>query len=179
MMFDKIKNSPPIVKFLMKFISLMLLWKLVYTFVLLENGSTDRLLTHYVSEFSIKVLGWIGYPITSKLNEIGMYYFYLNGKCQLQIAHSCNGLILFVLFVAFLISFKGDWMLKIIVSIIGCIGIFLINVLRVVALMIVHMHWPQYLDFSHHWLFTAIVYGFVFSMWMLWINVFSDKKLIK
>jgi exosortase family protein XrtF len=178
-MIEKWKNSPPIAKFLIKFLSIMAFWKLIYAYLLKENGIIDQLLTKYISLLSLKTLQLLGYPMTTKINEVGMYYFYLGDDCQLQIAHSCNGLILFVLFIAFLVSFKGDWLLKIIVSIIGCFGIFLINVIRVVALMLVNLYYPQYLNFSHHWLFSAMVYAFVFSLWLLWINKFSEIKLLK
>ncbi len=176
---EKWKNSSPVAQFLAKFIALMLLWKFIYALILKENGATDQFVTKYVALFSLRILNEIGYPMTSQINEIGMYYFYMYGKCQLQIAHSCNGLILFVLYVAFLVSFKGDWLLKILVSIVGCLGIYLINVGRVVALMLIHVHYPQYLNFSHHWLFSALVYGFVFSLWLLWINKLSQIKWVK
>jgi exosortase family protein XrtF len=168
----------PLFKFLAKFLGLMLLWELVYTFWLEKNRSLDAFLTQKVAQLSIHILSnW--YQMAVEVDTYGLQRLIIDNTYTLRITHACNGLILMVLFAVFLICFIGDWLLKVITIGLGIFFIYLINVVRVVALVLIEIYAPQYLSFSHHWLFTAIVYGFVFAMWLLWINKLSKIKLIK
>jgi exosortase family protein XrtF len=167
----------PLVKFLVKFLSLMLIWEITYSLFLEKSRIVDTYLTRKVAELCVSILKpW--YNISTSLHVSGLQNVYYNDVFWLRITHSCNGLILMVLFSVFLISFTGDAILKAITIVIGIFSIYLINVLRVASLFLVKIYAPKYLDFSHHWLFTAIVYGFVFGIWMLWINKLSKIKLI-
>lgn len=167
----------PIVKFLVKFCGLLFIWQVIYTFFLEPTRVLDSFLTKKIAQLSIYILSnW--YSIYSKVDAFGLQRLFVEDRWSLRITHSCNGLILMVLFAVFLICFSGDWLLKLITSVVGVFAIYLINVFRVVSLVLVQIYAPEYLNFSHHWLFTAIVYGFVFSMWLLWINKLSKIKLV-
>jgi len=60
----------------------------------------------------------------------------------------------------------------------GIIGIEILNVLRCAGLVLVYLHKPEWLDFSHHYLFTFVVYAFIFWLWYLFSrNPEFAKKL--
>jgi exosortase/archaeosortase family protein len=51
-----------------------------------------------------------------------------------------------------------------------------LNVLRVVALAIIAKYCPQYLNFNHTYTFTFVIYSFIFLLWIIWVNKFSDRQ---
>lgn len=166
----------PMSKFLIQFCSLLVFWEVTYTFWLEKNGTIDFYLTSWVSDSSLRVLNWLGYEMTSQIGLGQCQVIYNEGVRLLHVAHPCNGLLLQVLFITFLLCFKGDRIIKLITIILGTTGIFIINVMRVVALLLIQLKYPEYLDFSHKWLFTVLVYAFVFSLWLFWVNKLSKLK---
>ena len=101
----------------------------------------------------------------------------MNNKQLIRIADGCNGLDLFVLNIGFLVCFPGQRLRKILLfAFAGMAGIFVLNVLRCVALTWLHIHQPQWTDIAHHYIFTAIVYGAIFWSWTLYVrNARMDK----
>ena len=178
-MLSKLKEINPIILFVLRFLALLLVWEVLYTFVIEPDGRLDAWLTSKVASVSVYLMNLFGLNVVSKEILFGCQALLFHGSKLLKIAHPCNGLLLFVLYSSFLISFKGDWLVKIIMLVIGFVGIFGINILRVIALVYIQIHMPKYLDFSHKWLFTIVVYSFVFFLWMLWVNKFSKLTWVK
>lgn len=174
---NKALNTSPLIQFLFKFMGLLLLWEVLYSFWLEPNGKIDFYLTKFVSDSSVWVLNLFGYNISSFQGVGQTQIFFLDNIRVLLVAHPCNGLMLLVLFIAFLICFSGNFWVKLISVLIGCCGIFVINIVRIVLLTLIKLYYPAYLDFSHKWLFTVIVYAFVFSLWILWVNKLSKIKI--
>jgi len=46
----------------------------------------------------------------------------------------------------------------------------------VVALALTANYFPEYLNFNHTYTFTFMVYAFIFLLWMIWVNRFSENK---
>ena len=178
-MLERFKNLSPMIKFILKFLLLLGAWELVYTLWIEPDGRLDYHLTSWVSNSSLWFLDLFGQTMQGELGEGDCQVIYGNGVRLLHVAHPCNGLILQVLFVSFLLCFEGNLIIKTITISLGCLGIYIINVLRVVALILIKINYPEYLDFSHKWLFTVIVYAFVFSLWLLWINKLSKISFSK
>jgi len=167
------RNKKELIVFLAKFVLLFITWEILYQFWLEPRAILDTWLTYVVASASQFVLAICGVKIDLATDVNNCQIISLNGRNTVMIAHPCNGLILHVLFAIFLICFKGHWLVKIITLILGMFVIYTINVLRVVALIqIAHYH-RDWLDFSHKWLFTAIVYSCVFGIWLLWVNKLS------
>ena len=170
-----IKN--PLIKFLLSFGLFMGLWQVLYLYWLKPDGTIDVLLTQLVSNFSVYLISLFNVNLDQLIRSDGSVMLLLNSTKVLGIAHSCNGLILLVLYSAFITCFKGDFRIKIISIILGIVSVFLINIFRVLMLIWVKFNYPEYLDVSHHYVFTAVVYGFVFYLWMLWVNKLSKIKI--
>jgi len=92
---------------------------------------------------------------------------YRNGERTLRVADACNGLELMVLYVGFLVCFPGVIARKWKFALGGIILIYLLNIIRCAALVLIFVHYRKYLDFSHHFLFTFVIYMLIFLLWFI------------
>lgn len=163
-----------IARFLAKATFFYLLWFLIYELWLHPNQTLDLYvisLTVYVSKLILNVLGYEVFTGAERL--IG-----IDGTGGLWIGDNCNGIVLFALFAGFIISFPGKVLNKTIYIILGIILIELVNILRVVALAILQTHSVFLMEFNHTYTFTIVIYGFIFLLWMMWVNKYSGAKTV-
>ncbi len=97
----------------------------------------------------------------------------LDGHYVSRIVEGCNAVSVVVLFIAFIVAFSGKWIQTLAYLIIGSILIHLMNVLRIVFLSIALLHYPEQEPILHGVVFPLIIYGFVFGLWVIWVNYFS------
>ncbi|MBX9853841.1 MAG: exosortase family protein XrtF [Cytophagaceae bacterium] len=164
-----------LLRFLLICTALYIVWFLLYELWLKPNGKLDFMLTHMVSSHTVSVLQLLGYPLSHEIEGVRHIVKGPEGKV-LIISNACNGLILYPLFIGFILAIPGRikamcWMI-----LVGSVGIYLVNIFRAVLLCLIKMKFPEYLDFNHRYTFTIIVYGFIFCLWILWINKFSHIK---
>lgn len=161
------KKNPKVFVFLGRAMLIYLVWTIGYRFFLFGLGINDPL-TRIVAVCST----WLSQIFD---NGLSMRYFgdrpyILKGsKGLVFIDDSCNGLRLYVLFVAFYLALNHfrqsiRWIF------LGVIGIFMFNVLRVFALTMLALHQPEFLEFNHKYTFVVLVYS-----WILWVWVRSLK----
>jgi exosortase/archaeosortase family protein len=100
------------------------------------------------------------------LPEKVMAVYYHNDRV-LSIADVCNGLELMVLYAGLIICLPAAIGRKLAFIGAGILLIFLVNVLRCSALVFVYLHYRQYVEFFHHYVFTFLVYGFICWLWYL------------
>ena len=92
---------------------------------------------------------------------------YRNEERTLRVADACNGLELMILYIGFILCFPAPaarrW--KFVLG--GIVLICLLNILRCAGLVLIFVHYRRYLDFSHHFLFTFVVYALIFLLWFI------------
>lgn len=160
-------------RFLISAFLLYLAWFLLYESWLKPSGFPDRHLTRHTTEVSAGILRLMDYDIVFYHNPYKSS-LYLETQRLLGVAHECNGLILFALFIGFVVCFPAAWFTKLWFSVAGVAAIWVVNIIRVVALTLVQIHFPASLDFNHKYTFTLLVYGFIFGLWMLWVKKFAQ-----
>lgn len=161
--------------FLAKFGGILLAWQVLYIFFFKDKW-IDIFVTKSIALISQLILAALNYPLALYDGPAGAQLLYYQNKALLLIAHNCNGLILYILFIAFLVSINiGSLKQKISAIFIGVVALFLINCFRVIALILTEIHAPEYTDFSHKYLYTLIVYAFELWFWMLLINRWSKQ----
>jgi exosortase family protein XrtF len=170
-----IKEHKLLLLFLLKFGGILLIWQICYL-TFLEKGFLDIFITELVAKISVSILKLFSLDLSLIQDQSGAQVLLYNSKSLLKIAHNCNGLILYILFGAFVINFKGEWRFKLPFVLIGIIILLFVNSLRVAALILTEIYNPAFTDFSHKYLYTFIVYAVELGLWMLWINRFSEKK---
>ena len=153
---------------------LYLLFYLIYQFVVRKYTFYDQKFIGLIIENSDFVLRQMGFKTFKVLQDRDMQVLGVDGGSGVWIGSNCNAITLFALFAVFVMAYPGSLKNKLWFVPAGIIAIHCINILRVVALAIINIKAPQYLDFNHTYTFTFLVYGFIFFLWMLWANRFSN-----
>jgi len=172
----------PVKLFLLKAIGMFILWKLIYLTILLPNRILDRPLTEGVTIGTVKLLNGTSrhYHYTSvraqhpKLNAEGQFArwedtmdIYSGNIRVLSVADACNGLELLVLYGGLIICLPSRVFRKMLFVGAGFLLIEMVNVIRCAGLVLLFQHRPEFVDFSHHYLFSLMVYGLIFWLWWL------------
>ena len=100
------------------------------------------------------------------------YYDYL----IVTLIEGCNGLSVMILFVAFLVAFKGPvkhylWFVPV-----GLALIYVANLLRIFLLGIINIYWYSFSGYFHDYFFPAIIYGMVMILWIIWVKWLAGEK---
>ena len=158
-------QNQSVIFFLGKALGLYFLWNILYRGVLIQWGINDPL-TRWVAMSANKICQMFD----PEIHLVGNNYLYQLEKPLIAVGDGCNGLELYILFIAFYIalgrffhSFK--WILM------GIVGIYLLNIMRVAGLAWVLLYHPSEFDFHHKYTFALVVYS-----WMLLIWVVSLQK---
>jgi exosortase family protein XrtF len=162
------KNISPVYRFLFFFGTLSLAWYVLYNFILkpytnVDMGVVD--LTAVTTKGMLETLGHTTF-IEGRLIRIA-------GTSGLWIGDNCNAISLFALFAGFIISFPGNLKSKTWYIPLGIFFIFMVNCVRMMILAIMDTYSRTWTEFNHTYTFTIIMYGFIFILWMYWINRYS------
>jgi len=169
----------PVKEFLLKATILFVAWKAVYLIFLLPGRVLDKPLTYFIGKGTAATLRLFNH--SGNYNAISTMHLKGLGNQGLEpvmairsgqtnlldIADVCNGLELLVLYAGLILCLPATRNRKLAYIIGGIIGIEILNILRCTGLVLVYLHKPQWLDFSHHYLFTFVVYAFIFWLWYL------------
>jgi exosortase/archaeosortase family protein len=105
------------------------------------------------------------YPIKTLDNTL---YFANHGYVAIEKA--CSGLKQFYEWTVLMILFPGPWKKKLWYIPLGLLVIHLDNIIRIVILSVVVVHWPQHWDFIHMWILRPFFYVVIFALWVVWVE---------
>jgi exosortase family protein XrtF len=116
----------------------------------------------------------LGYQaeIEQHTEELSIKYL-LNGVYVSRIIEGCNSFSIIILFLSFIIAFSGSLKSTILFGLFGSALIYLVNVLRIIAISVLYDKFPEYQDIIHDLLFPSIIYGLTFMLWVTWVKYFS------
>lgn len=131
-------------------------------------------ITQTVASQTVDVLRFFGSDASQNLNpfESNVQLFYKK-QYVARIVEGCNGMSVVILFMAFVIAFKGKVKDTLIFIFIGSLLIHLLNIIRIALLCVLIYHYPQFQSILHGVIFPLIIYGAVFLLWVIWVNKFS------
>lgn len=163
--------------FLLRALLFFVGWLLLYHLLLLPLRVPDRQLTNATAWSVVKFAGtmYSGVTYTPVLsNDDGFANIFINSKAVLSIADGCNALDLMVLYVCFLCCVPTTARRVLFFASVGAVSIFILNVIRCTALIWVGQHMAHLFNFAHKYLFTAIVYCFIFLLWVLYAKKYTS-----
>jgi len=163
-------------KFLLKASLLYVLCYFFYEFILKEHTNFDQYFIRVIINACEKILSFLNYKTFSSREINDFQVFGIDGSNGVWIGGPCNGITLMFLFAIFIIAYPGNSKHKLWYLPLGIILVYGLNLLRIVSLSLIAYYKPSYLEFNHTYTFTFIAYSFVFSLWMLWANKFSNEK---
>lgn len=177
---DGVRIPRPVLIFFLKAFALFVVWKAFYIFFLFPTRALDRPLTGFIGASTASMLNVGSGPVHYRAVEAGdtsqvddkrvvstAMDIRRDGRQTLRIADACNGLELMVLYAGFIFCFPAPAGKKLRYIPLGILLIMGMNILRCTALVWIFIHYNKYLDFSHHFLFTFLIYGLIFLLWFL------------
>jgi exosortase family protein XrtF len=156
--------------------SLYLLLYLIYQFVVKQFTFYDQKFIGQIIQSADLLLRGMGYKTFKVLQDRDMQVIGIDGSGGVWVGSNCNALTLCALFAVFIIAYPGQQKNKWWFVPAGMLAIHVLNIFRVTALALIAYHFPpEYLTFNHTYTFTFLIYGFIFLLWILWINRFAHK----
>jgi len=139
-----------------------------------DKFETDSF-TISVSNQTSQIIKWFGYESRVEPHQSQpCYKLLVNEKYMVRVVEGCNAASLMVLFVAFILAFKGTWKRTIGYIIFGLIAIHILNVFRIAFITIGLYHYPHLQHILHDILFPLIIYGTIFLLWVGWVTKWSN-----
>lgn len=176
------KKNKTLIIFLLKFFVTYFVLFGVYSFYLHKTQQKGDIfscspLTKDVAIHVEKVANLMGYDasVEQHSDELSMK-LNINGKYVARIIEGCNSLSVIILFLAFIIAFAGPVKSTILFGIFGSVLIYIVNILRIIALSVLYYRFPEYQKILHDLLFPAVIYGLVFVLWITWVTFYSNIR---
>ena len=176
------KKKKTIIKFLIKFFATYAVLVLLYNFYLdrtQQKGDAYSCspITQTVAFHTQKLANLFGYQasVYQHENELSMK-FYLGDHYSFRLVEGCNSVSIIILFLSFIVAFSGSILATVLFGIAGIVVIYLMNIIRLLAISVLTKEYPEYDYFLHDLLFPAIIYGTVMVLWIIWVNKFSYLK---
>jgi exosortase/archaeosortase family protein len=92
----------------------------------------------------------------------------LNGQPTVVVGAPCDGLVLYALLAGFVLAYPGSNRRRLWFIPMGIAALWLLNVIRIMALALNHRYSPETFDFDHHYAFSAVAYAALGGLWLLW-----------
>jgi exosortase family protein XrtF len=169
----------PFFVFLLKFFGVYVGLTLIYEWYL---SQFDNVLAFEVDGFTQSVarqvqwvLNALHYDCVLLLHEHqASVKLILNQVYVSRVVEGCNALSVMILFAAFVVAFSGKWLQTVGFIVVGTVLIHFLNVLRIALLSVALYYHPDQEPILHGVVFPLIIYGFVFGLWVIWVNKFSN-----
>jgi exosortase family protein XrtF len=173
-----LKEFGPSIAFLAKFIILYLVLNLLYGFYINSYDPYPDPVTTIVAEQTSAVLALFGEENqTYAQNSKTGVWISSPERSVLSVYEGCNGLNVFIIFFSFLLAYGKPRKALIWFIPLGAVVIHVFNLARIGLLYHVTLYYPDLTYFTHKYLFTAIIYGVIFLLWLLWVlKIYPAKK---
>lgn len=94
-------------------------------------------------------------------------------RFSVNIRNGCNGLETIFIFAAAVLAFPASWKVRAWGLALGFLAIQAINVVRIVSLFYIGIHWPKLFEQSHQVIWQAIVILFGVVLWIVWADRYA------
>lgn len=163
--------------FLVVFIGLYLLLNTIYGFYIKAYYPITDPLTVMVSRQVVTLLSWFYEDISLQVSpQLAYCTLQHKGFEVINVFEGCNGVNVMIVYLVFLLAFSGKLKSTLSFLLAGIALLYLVNILRVMLLFQVSLHFPQQLYFFHKYLFTGILYLVVFTLWYAWVKRVRREK---
>jgi len=153
-----------------------ILGNVAYGLWVVSFGTIADSFTLMVANHSASLLKFIGLQTTVVPSTIvANASLMIDGNVVVNVYEGCNAINVSILFIAFLFAYKGSLKRTLAFSLVGLISIYLFNLLRVNGLFLVALYFPNHLYLMHKFVFTGVIYAFVFGLWFIWVTKVNHR----
>ncbi|WP_396151063.1 exosortase family protein XrtF [Flavobacterium sp.] len=167
----------PFLSFLLKFFLSYIVLTLLYQFYLNSFDSASLeidSITEIVSAQTQKTIELFNYNSHLEPHpKQNSNMLFVEGKKVARVVEGCNAISVIILFISFVIAFKGNWKKTVLFILVGSLLIYVLNVIRIALIAIALYHYPEQEHLLHGVVFPLFIYGVVFLLWVIWVNKFS------
>ena len=167
----------PFLTFVTKFFLIYILLSWLYGLYLGQFDETTFEpdgITTLVSDQTRDLLTFFGEEATTRPHELEpSHKFAVHGKFVARIVEGCNAVSVMILFVAFVVAFKGKLKHTLLFILGGILIIHILNIVRIALLVLALYYYPEYQEILHGTIFPLVIYSVVFILWVIWVNKFS------
>jgi exosortase family protein XrtF len=167
------ESFKPTILFLIRFGVLYGLGSLSYSWFIGSYDPSPDPSTVMVSNHLQSFFSFFGQEITLDVDELMPYVLVTyNGIPSVSVFEGCNGLAVMILFVSFVLAFRGKnnlaalWFIPA-----GLAAIHLFNMIRLSLLIVINHYQSNLFHFYHKFFFTAVIYLFVLIFWVFWVRL--------
>ncbi len=164
----------PVFKFVAVFGGLYLVLSLIYGFYLQKEYSAqyypDPVTALFADQVSwtINTLGRNSEAVNSSTHP--SVKLSVDGNVVYRVIEGCNAISVMILFASFVLAFAKACKKTALFLLLGFVLLYIMNLLRLVALAYIYADYSQYKAFSHEIMFPAVIYGTVVLLWLYWIK---------
>lgn len=174
-----------VLRFLLVYAGLTLIYSswFIHKYDTAQPAQTDPI-TRFVSYQVRYAADLVGYD--ARVLEDNQWYYatedektmdtlYFDGEYALSVEEGCNSVSNIIIFLAFIVGFGGRWKKMLWFIPVGLVFIHVANVGRILLLGVINVDFAgSGFHFFHKYLFTAIIYGAIFLLWIWWINQYGN-----
>jgi len=181
MLANKFKNSKgepifnkKVTTFFIRLFLLFSLWFVLYTILLRPGRVIDRPLTNLLTASVTKLVNAVG-PSSTTIAWVEnpvrpCTHLTKDNRAIFDIFDVCNGIDLMFIYLGVLFLLPYPLKRKIIFGIGGIVAIIAMNIIRICSLYFIYIYQRSAFDFSHHYLFTLLMYVLIFYGWLLFVK---------
>jgi exosortase/archaeosortase family protein len=153
---------------ILRFSLLFIVYIIVFS-ILLSTDLAQRLLHHPLEIILVN----ISLPVLSLFGEASAHdnRLLFNGF-NAVLVEECNGVLPTYIYLSAVLAFPCAWRAKGWGVLIGIPGIFLINLIRVIMLMVLGASRPEIFDQVHIYVWQALIIAFTGALWVFWAERF-------
>lgn len=173
------KEFKPTIYFLLRFGGFYALSSVLYGLFIKKYHPKADPLTEWTANHTYSIMKFFGFTVekypTEGYPSIDIFW---KSQYAISIFEGCNGFILAVLFLVFIVAFQGSWRKMLWFIPMGFVVIYVLNQLRLILLAIISVDYSSHMHFFHKYFFTGFIYGVILLMWYWWarINRAGDQK---
>jgi len=131
---------------------------------------------HSLAAFTARTVHWFVrlFPNTDDflINDTRLHF--QNENFIINIIWGCTGVKQLYIFIVIMAFYKGPWKKKLWYIPMGCVILWVYNIIRIAAICYLIIGHPERFDFLHEGLFRYILYGLIFLLWVIW-----EEKYVK
>jgi len=161
-----------LLRFFGAYILLVFLYNLYLSQYITEVDNVTRIVTEQVASL-----------LSITLPEITCVYSTVNPMAEIQyfgvtlmiLIEGCNAISVMILFVAFLVAFRGKFKTYLWFVPSGILILYLANIWRIYLIGLIILYFPKWSNIAHDYIFPGVIYGATFMLWVIWVKYFSKS----
>lgn len=163
--------------FLLRFFGAYLIGVIAYNRYLSSFAPQLDGLTRIVTEQVASMFSWTLPSIScvySEMNPMAEIHYF--DAVLLILIEGCNAVSVMILFVAFLVAFRGKFKNYLWFIPTGLFTLYLANLLRIYLIGMIRLYYPEYTQMAHDFVFPGVIYGTTFILWVVWVKFIVNKN---